>query len=65
MTVIYRGDALDAQVQWGGGRDPRGLLVPGHEYVVAYEEVHSLHTRYYLSGIEGWFNSVLFDKGRP
>lgn len=60
MKVIYTG-ATDAQVNWGGGDDPRGVLVEGQEYEVEHRDVHSWHTKLTLAGVEGRFNSVCFD----
>lgn len=61
-TVIYRGDADDYQVRWGGNDDPRGLLEPGAEYEVKDVEVHSQHTKVYLCAHpHKRFNSVHFD----
>lgn len=61
--LIYRGGASDAQVQWGGNDDPRGVLEPGVAYEVDKQEVHSWHTKIYLKGFPGKkFNSVHFDK---
>lgn len=59
MRVIYVG-ASDEQVRWGDNDDPRDLLIEGKEYEVEEKEVHSWHTKLYLVGIEGRFNSVCF-----
>ena len=66
MRVRYRGDAIDAQVQWGECEDPRGVLVPGATYTVADREVHSQHTKLFLEGVPSGrgFNSVHFDRVR-
>jgi hypothetical protein len=58
--VIYTGTS-DAQVNWGGNTDPRGLLIEGDLYYVEKVEVHSMHTKLYLRGVPGKFNSVCFD----
>ena len=60
--VIYRGDASDDTVRWGGNDDPRGVLEPGKEYFLLVEEVHSWHTKYILAEHPTLkFNSVDFD----
>lgn len=59
MRLTYLG-AIDAQVNWGSNTDPRGLLVEGMEYEVEKVEVHSWHTKVYLKGIDGKFNSSHF-----
>lgn len=62
MKVIYRGDADDAQVRYGGNDDPRGVLTPGAAYEVVSIEAHGFHTQYTLCGFSGRkFNSVHFD----
>jgi len=61
-TAVYTG-ATDAQVQWGGCDDPRGLLTEGSRYVVTKREVHSMHTKLHLAEYPGvTFNSVCFDE---
>ena len=60
--VKYNGEASDEQVNWGSNTDPRGLLNTENVYKVINVEVHSWHTKYYLEGIEGKFNSVHFIK---
>lgn len=60
MKVKYIG-ATDEQVKWGGNDDPRGLLIEGDIYEVAKEEVHSWHTKLYLTEFPSKkFNSVSF-----
>jgi hypothetical protein len=61
MKATFREDVTETQIKYGGGNDPRGLLLPGHTYEVAKKEVHRWHTRIFLVGIDGWFNSVMFD----
>jgi hypothetical protein len=58
--VKYTG-ASDAQVNWGGNDDPRGILTVGNVYYVEETEVHSSYTKVKLKGITGWFNSVSFE----
>lgn len=61
MKVKYIG-ASDVQVQWGNCDDPRDVLIKGEVYEVEKEEVHTWHTKLYLAGIEGRFNSVCFER---
>lgn len=61
VTVRYRGDDTDDQNNWGGCSKPAGKLVPGQEYTVRSVKVHSWHTKVELEGVEGRFNSVIFD----
>lgn len=58
--VKYDGNADDAQVKWGSNDDPRKVLNTMDEYEVENIEVHSWHTKVYLVGIKGKFNSVHF-----
>ena len=48
MRVIYKGDATDLQVKWGGNDDPRICLGTDYAYNVVKQEVHSWHTKYVL-----------------
>ncbi|MCK5605364.1 hypothetical protein KAR91_25965 [Candidatus Pacearchaeota archaeon] len=48
-------------IQWGSHTDPRGILEDGKEYEVYKDEVHSYHTRRFLVGIKGYFNTVWFE----
>ena len=59
-TVKYTG-ATDQQVRWGSNDDPRKVLTVGQTYEVEKVEVHTWHTKVYLVGIEGRFNSVSFE----
>jgi hypothetical protein len=54
--------ATDAQVNWGGNADPRGLLTEGEVYDLDRQSVHSWHTKVWLVGIDGGFNSVCFEE---
>ena len=54
-------EASDEQVKWGSNDDPRKLLIMGAVYEVNEVEVHSWHTKIYLKGIEGKFNSAHFE----
>lgn len=60
-TVRFAG-ATDAQVNFGGGDDPRKVLADGAVYQVEFVDVHSWHTKLHLRGIPGAFNSVCFAK---
>ncbi len=60
--VRYRGDTSTDQVRWGNNDDPRLCLIPGAHYTVRRIEVHSWHTKLWLVGVEGKFNSVHFDE---
>lgn len=60
--VKFLGEVSESQINWGGHTDPRGLLEKDKEYDVDDIEVHSWHTRIYLKGINGYFNSVWFEK---
>ncbi len=53
-------NASDEQVLWGSNTDPRGLLDTDDVYEVEAVEVHSWHTKIYLVGVKGKFNSVHF-----
>lgn len=60
--VLYVG-ATDAQVNWGGCDDPRGLLEEGKEYTLLSRDVHSWHTKIELEEFPGLrFNSVCFNE---
>jgi len=54
--------ADDDQVKWGSNDDPRKVLNTEDVYEVETVEVHSWHTKLYLKGIKGKFNSVSFEK---
>lgn len=50
------------QVRWGGNDDPVAAGVKsGVLYDVVDIEVHTMHTKLRLHGIEGQFNSVSFE----
>jgi hypothetical protein len=57
--IIYTG-CSDAQVKWGSNTNSDNLLIKGNSYIVEKVEVHSWHTKLYLMGIKGKFNSVCF-----
>jgi len=52
--------ADDDQINWGSNDDPRPLLNTEDVYEIESVEVHSWHTKIYLKGIKGKFNSVSF-----
>ena len=58
--VKYTG-CSDDQIKWGGHDDPKDILKIGEIYEVAKREVHSWHTKVFLVGIKGNFNSVCFE----
>ena len=57
--VIFRGGTKE-QRNWGGA-DPAYHLIVDVKYTVTNVEVRSQHTRIELKGIQGAFNSVLFE----
>lgn len=58
--VKYVG-TCDEAVKWGSNTDPRGLLSEGEIYTVDHTEVHTWHTKVYLEGVDGKFNSTAFE----
>ena len=61
MRVRYQpSDGDEHKARWGANRDPRGVLDPEVTYKVERVEVHSWHTKLWLVGVEGRFNSVHF-----
>ncbi len=59
--VIFQGGS-NVAIQWGQSDDPRTVLTVGNIYEVEEVEVHRSHTRIYLIGIQGGFNSGVFAK---
>ena len=59
--VKYLGSTED-QVRWGSNDNPKGLLFEGDIYYVERVEIHSWHTKLYLRGVYGKYNSVCFEK---
>lgn len=47
---------------WGKGSGNLEDLSVGTEYEVVKKDIHSWHTLYSLSGVNGTFNSVLFEE---
>lgn len=59
--VKYIGSTED-QVRWGNNDNPKGILIEGDTYYVERVEIHSQHTKLYLRGVYGKYNSVCFEK---
>ena len=59
--VRYTG-STETQVRWGNNDNPVGVLFEGDTYYVERVEIHTLHTKLYLRGVYGKFNSVCFEK---
>jgi hypothetical protein len=59
--VKFTKKATKEEIAWGSNDDPNELLVLGSEYTVASIEVHSFHTKLYLEGVEGRFNTGSFE----
>lgn len=61
MKLKFMGNVSDAQVNWGGNDDPRGLLAEGACYEVANVDIRSSHTKITLTDFPNKvFNSVHF-----
>ena len=60
-NVKYLG-CIEEQTNWGSNDNPKGLLFEGDVYYVEKVEIHSWHTKLYLRGVRGKFNSVCFEK---
>lgn len=61
MKVTFNG-CDEQQKRFGNNTGNVEQLEVGKSYDVENVEVHSWHTKYYLCGIDGSFNSVCFDK---
>lgn len=59
--VVFLG-ASDDQVRWGGNDDPRIQCIKNTTYAIEAVDIHSFHTKLKLKYIDGWFNSVSFEK---
>jgi hypothetical protein len=59
--VKYLG-SVEEQVRWRSNDNPKGLLFEGDIYYVERVEIHSWHTKLYLRGVYGKFNSSCFEK---
>jgi|JI9StandDraft_1071089.scaffolds.fasta_scaffold07376_4 hypothetical protein len=53
--------ASTAQIAWGDNDDPNPVLTVGEVYEVEDFVVHSWHTKLWLKGVEGKFNSASFE----
>jgi hypothetical protein len=62
MKYKFVGNVSQAQINWGSHTDPRGLLEEGKVYDVKNIEVRSWHTKVFLKGYKGHFNSVWFEE---
>ena len=51
-----------AQVQWGGGSDPRGVITVGQVLTVQDVDVHTWHTKLTFEEVSGRYNSVMFTR---
>lgn len=60
-TIVRFVGATPASTRFGSCDDPTGILIEGNTYEVDYTDVHSMHTKVHLVGIEGAFNSVQFE----
>lgn len=58
--VIFTG-CSEEQRRWGNHTGDINALVIGNSYTVEHIEVHSWHTKVYLKGFNGSFNSVCFE----
>jgi hypothetical protein len=56
-----KGVVSKGQIRWGGHSDPTGVLEFGKTYEVENVEVHPWHTKVFLKGIDGYFNSIWFE----
>lgn len=59
--VRYTG-SIEEQVRWGNNDNPTGVLIEGDVYYIERIEIHTWHTKLYLRGVYGKFNSVCFEK---
>lgn len=61
--IRFSGDVTQDQINWGGHDDPRGILIPGHEYTVDETEVRSWYTKLRLKEHPGKsFNTIWFEE---
>jgi len=61
MKVVFTG-CTEHQKRFGNNTGDTDKLEVGKVYEVKEIEVHSWHTKYYLEGLEGSFNSVCFNQ---
>ena len=59
MKVVFTG-CSEEQKRFGNHTGDPNELEVGKVYEVRKEEEHSWHTKYYLKGFEGSFNSICF-----
>jgi hypothetical protein len=59
MVVFAERPSIE-QIKWGGNDDPERFLTIGGTYRVRDVQIHSYHTKVFLEGLEGKFNSVSF-----
>lgn len=59
VVVKFTGCSKD-QHAWGNHTGDFTKLTVGERYTVERVEVHSFHTKVFLEGIDGSFNSVCF-----
>ena len=62
MKVKYIG-CSETQYYYGGGNDPRNILVENNIYEVIKQDIHDWHAYYHLKNIDSkiGFNSVCFE----
>ena len=60
MKIRYTGSTQE-QRRWGSYTGNYAALVIGKEYELDHQEVHAWHTKYFLKGVEGSFNSACFE----
>ena len=58
-TVVFLGFCAQ-QLRWGSYTGDHSKLKVGADYTLVSEDVHSWHTKVYLEGRDGSFNSVCF-----
>jgi hypothetical protein len=61
MRVRYIG-CDEEQVKFGSTMDPRPFLITNAEYIIEKVEPHKWHTKLWLKGLGGPFNSVCFEE---
>jgi hypothetical protein len=61
MKLIFKG-CSEEQRKWGSHTGDPNELVVDKSYEEDYREVHTWHTKVFLRGIKGSFNSVCFEE---
>lgn len=56
--VRYNGD----NIAYFGDTDPQGILTPGKVYTLVAQKDSGFNTSYFLEGVRGRFNSLLFSE---